>query len=285
MDSWNVDEVRPVDYLFQVSRNVDANGAGDLKLIYRSQESLQATIDCAGLERSGEWKVHVVQGAKLSATGVRENGKNTFHFADTKSCFDENGKRVVREIHFKILQKDHVIFQTTVLPMYLRGTGRFYWGNHVDAYSAHGGSGSGVQVETAMAAERGDWDTWNGTLVKPTVSYFERNSIPAKTVIGLHRHEKNQDVFLMESGEAVVTMGMAEIAGTQHATERKWLGSPPENHATVEYSARGGWIERRPFLPGQIAVIVPDPKESKKVLFHGITAKSDTVFWTLGTKN
>jgi hypothetical protein len=285
--SWNVEDATADGWAFELERGFSASGSPYVRIQSRTAGGgTVAQLSCSALVRTGEWEVKRQESTVKSVAASTEARDASFLFEreNAVACLDVSEKRIVTEIRFKILNGDHVLHEQTLLPMYVRGRGLFYWRNPVEPYAAHGGEGD-ITVATAMGASRGDWDTWGGVLARPTANYFERNTLRNGAAIGLHRHEQNQEMFLVESGEAEMTMGVASLASEPYPVARRWSGTSDALINTTQRDARGGWIETRRLQPGQAAVIVPDPSKPNTVYFHGIKAQSDLLFWVFGTLN
>ncbi len=282
--SWNVEDVTGSETLFELTRGLDDGGAPFLKLVYRSaQPGLSATFGSTTIERVGTWDMAPRSPAEVTVSGISKNGLTEFLVPNAAAFVDQESARFVQSIRFEVHQGSNRLFAETLIPMYVRGKGLTYWNNPIDAYGAHAGSGE-ISVATAAAAERGSWDTWEGRLVRPQLSYIERNTLSADSVIGLHRHEANQEVFLVDSGQATMTMGMIPVASGTYKVQRKWDGSGAVAE-TDEFYATGGWLETRTLKRGQLAVIVPDGARKDRVYVHGLRAITPVAFWTMGTKN
>jgi hypothetical protein len=284
--SWNVEYQSPDSWTFQLIRGFTSDGQALVKVHFKtSATGLTATIQSELAVRSGEWDMSKKIGTALTASGQStQPGITDFEFVGADEFLDISEKQFVNSIRITITKTTGTLFDQTLLPMYVRGKQGVYWNNAIDSYRAHAGGGS-IQVATASAAERPQFELWNGISVQPTLNFIERNTLSAGAIIGLHRHEENQEMYLMESGSAMMRMGVAPVSSEVYKTRRQWDGSSSTMTDTDEFQARGGWIESRVLTAGQYSVIVPDPKSKNSVYFHGIEAVTPTLFWTMGTKN
>lgn len=281
-DSWNVEDVTGESWEFELTRGSEGE-APYVRLKYKTTEAdLRATLQCRYRERTGTWENQVRTGERKEVSGENANGLSTFEFPQSPDCLDENEKRVVEEISFTVQKAGQQIYKYDLNPMYVRGKNQVYWNNPISAYSAHAGSGD-IKVANAMKGEL-KWDTWQGTLVQPTLSFVDRNTMGADAVIGLHRHENNQEVYFMESGKAVMRAGIAPRSSGDYKTDRVFEANG-KTEETTQFDAKGGWIESRTLSASELSVIVPKAGNAGTVYFHGIQALEDVVFWTMGTKN
>lgn len=284
-ESWNV-ETPPSNNAkkFDLERGVELSGDAYVSLRYIGElKTPRATLQCKSLTRSGTWEVQPAVGKSyFTEYRVKRDNQYIFNFAKAEDCLDRLGERIVTEIAFEFLNGSTSVYQYTVKPMYVRGKNNAYWDNKIDPYSAHAGKGS-ISIAGALKGESG-WDIWDGVLVKPLLNFVDRNTLSAMSTIGLHRHEANQELYFIESGEAKMTTGIARKKGDVYEVSRKWDVNEKEQN-TSEFFAEGGWIEHRKLTTGELAVIVPNPQDRENVYFHGIEAKTDVVFWTMGTKN
>ncbi len=281
--SWNVENASS-EYLFELERGWEQNSSY-VKLKFKNTgANLKARISCESYIPEGPWAMKKVQSENFEVVQLNTDANFThFQFKDIP-CADEALKRIVTEIKFSILAPDgSVLLDYKLLPMYVRGKDQSYWDNKILSYNAHAGTGD-INVANGMNAENGN-DTWGGVLVRPALNFVDRNVMMAGATIGLHRHEKNQEAYLIEAGKATMHVGMAaRVEGSNRQVTRRWdlEGTSKE---TEEFDAQGGWIESRTMTPGQISVIVPNPQDQGTVYFHGIDADETTTFFTMGTKN
>lgn len=278
--SWNVENVTR-EIQFELIRGEDALGRPYVRLRYRStRPGLTAHIGARIVERDGNWGVRERTLLDLPPVpGVTGAEWTDFWFEGTADLIDRDDVRAVTQIGFTIFDHEREIYHYGLEPMFARGR---YWNNPIEGYSAHAGSGS-ISVATYFDAEKG-WTEWNGQRVAPELAYIERNTLSADAVIGLHRHERNQEIWQVERGLFVVHNGMAARAAPTISNERPWDGTG-KLVRTDEFPARGGWIESRHLGPGELSMIVPNPKQNDNVQFHGIRALTEGVFWTMGKKN
>jgi len=283
--SWNVENLADEkSAIFNLVRGFDAQGKSIVEIRFRhaKSENLTATLMCDSYIRDGQWNVKPLTGkALLSETNV-DGSVARFQFLSADECLDQKESRIVSKISFKISSGQKRIFGYSLLPMYVRGKDQPYWDNPIPPYSAHAGSGS-IAVANSMAGESG-WDQWGGIVVKPILGFVDRNRMDAGSSVGLHRHERNQEMYLIKEGSAEMRMGVTSKKSDLYVTSRIW--DEDGNMQNVnEFYAEGGWIEARTLKSGEISVIVPDESQVDTVYFHGISAIENTVFWTMGSKN
>ncbi|MEZ4749357.1 MAG: hypothetical protein R3B54_01650 [Bdellovibrionota bacterium] len=280
--SWNVEDVTAGEWKFKLTRGMDGP-TPFVSLEYKSSDKeLKATVQCRYRERTDVWQNQIAEGKEKQVQSRSGGDVATFEFKNFADCVDQNEKRIVESIKFKIEKGDKTIYEYSLTPMYVRGKNQVYWDNPIAAYSAHAGSGK-IRVATAMSAEA-KWDKWQGILVKPVLEFVDRNTMEAEAFIGLHRHEAHQEAYFIESGEAVMLSGVSARSGENYKTLRQWdeKGATQE---TTQFDAEGGWVESRNLSSGEVSVVVPNPENKDAVYFHGIRAVKDTVFWTMGSKN
>lgn len=277
--SWNVENVTQ-GIRFELIRGEDGLRRAYVRLRYRdAKPTLKARIGARVLERDGTWGVREKIVDLGPVDGVAGPEWTDFWFEGATDLIDQDDVRVVTQIGFGIYDDEREVYHYGLEPMFARGR---YWNNPIEGYSAHAGSGA-ISVETLFDAEKG-WKVWNGQVVGPELGYIERNKLEKDAVIGLHRHERNQEVWQVESGLFVVHNGMAARSGPNASVERPW-DSAGKMVRTDQFPARGGWIESRHLGPGELSIIVPNPNQSDNVQFHGIRAVTDGIFWTMGKKN
>ena len=283
--SWNVEEVDASSLAnhFVLSRGREG-GRPVVRLSFQGIGD-SARLDCRAIVRKDTWRVEEENNTPIfasRASGGLSDSSSSFIFSGADACLDQLGQRIVTEIRFSVSDRNGATFSYGLRPMYVRGKNASYWDNPIDPYSAHAGTGL-IRVATAMTAESG-WDRWDGVLVRPTLNFVDRNMMSAGGRVGLHRHEANQELYFIESGRALMKMGMAPKASSNRSVLRRWSGSGGDQ-ATEEFSAEGGWLETRSLEAGEIAVIVPNSENRDTVYFHGIDAQTDLIFWTMGSKN
>ncbi|MEZ4816217.1 MAG: hypothetical protein R3A80_13610 [Bdellovibrionota bacterium] len=282
--SWNVENASQ-DYLFEIQRGEDLSHTPFVKIKFKNnQEGLRAQINCESYVPKDMWSMHKVQSENYTQNSLTTDLESNYFVFENVPCVDSPQTRITTQINFKILNSmGEELYNESLRPMYLRGKKQNYWDNEIPAYSAHAGEGE-ISVANGLNAENGQ-DTWGETLVRPTLNFVDRNRMKKDSFIGLHRHEKNQEAYLIEEGQATMIVGVAyKIQGSDERVTRKW-SLAGDTQETSQFSANGGWIEERSMSPGQISVIVPNPDRASTVYFHGIKAEEDTVFFTMGTKN
>lgn len=282
--SWNVEDDTS-NFRFALYRSASGEkGKVTLSLFNEKESDVTGQLECEAYKRTEQWKVEKKLGKTLTATGTRApHGELEFAFEGADDCIDVAGKNLTQKILVRVVNnKGKGIFEYSVMPMYVRGKNHTYWNNEIPPYTAHGGSGK-ISVATMLAGEAG-WDTWNGTVVKPELLFADRNTMKAGAVIGMHRHEANQEAYVIESGQAEMIMGIAQKHGEIRKTQKVWDGDGNKQD-TDEFSAAGGWKEIRYLEPGEMAIIVPNKEHKDTVYFHGIRAATDLVFWTMGSRN
>ncbi len=278
--SWNV-ERREQAVDFQLARGWDSEGSRFLELRYtRPLHNATAEFSVKHLRRTGEWEVSEISLPAFTIVGLQDESSTLFRL-QTDDATDFSGKHVVSEIHFRVLSDNSEIFSETVHPMFVRGKNQLHFENEIDPHSAHAGQGT-VVVGGASISDRGIGE-WQGRLVNPLLSFMDRNLLLAGSAVGLHRHVQNQEMFFVESGSAVVQNGVAQTDGDTYRVERKW-NSAGDIKETDAVRGSGGWLETRTLKAGQATVIVPDPDSKSTIYFNGISAESDVVFWTMGTR-
>lgn len=280
--SWNVENLT-TEPQFELIRGIGGDhGAYVLLRVRRTDGPLTAHLFGAALVRKGDWEMETRDIPPRALSGTPVDGWTEFVFRASGEFFDINERRLVTRISFVVEREGERVFAYDLAPMFARGKNQASWNNPIPAYSAHGGSGA-INVATLFDQSKG-WDNWMGTPVAPRLAYFERNTLQAGAIINLHRHEANQEIWLVDEGAFVVMNGVAARASDTYQTERRWDESGARQ-MTDEFKANGGWIETRPVLPSDFTVIVPNAQQINTVFFHGIRAVTDGAFFTLGEKN
>lgn len=288
--SWNVEEIKPERYTFDLFRGHTDAGKPFFRVHFNSLVKVsEARLECEAYVANDMWsmrKEKLQTQSKSLSEAILDT--NVFVFEDS-NCVDEAQKKIVTKISFQIFNEEGVVvYGYSVKPMYLRGRDQNYWDNEIPSYSAHAGSGT-IFVANGIDEKRIDnqrTDTWDGVSVNPTLNFLDRNRMKAGAKIGLHRHEANQELYLIEEGSAWMHMGLAPVVdGSLERVQRKFSLAEGDVQITDQFTAQGGWIESRLMTKGQISVIVPNPSNNNTVYFHGIDAVEDTVFFTMGTKN
>lgn len=285
--SWNVENTTPAEgSLFELIRARDRSGNAYVTLNFRQRRRgdapLRARLQCTAYVRNGDWSVEERTGRESFADGSPNGESMGFSFYGVDDCIDTSEERIVTRIRFEVLSGRRSVYAATLVPMYVRGKHNSYWKNPIDPYLVHGGEGS-IQVAASMAGEMG-WDLWDGILVKPSLGFVERSLLTAGSVLGLHRHERNQEVLSLESGSVELTLGMAARVGDSYRVQRKW-DSTGKSMETEEFQAQGGWMETRTLHAGELGVIVPNPERQDMVYFHGLKVVENLVLWTMGSRN
>lgn len=285
--SWNVAQ-ESHHYQFELVRS-EKSPQVRLSMFTLGGSHYRAYLTCESWVRTEVWNVARKTGetraveAKVDAS----HGTVSFDWADADECIDRSEKNLTQKIDFRVETKEgKEVYRYTVLPMYVRGKNAVYWNNPTEPYMAHAGQGKNgdLSVANMMSGEK-EWDVWNGVVVKPLLNFVDRNTMKKGSDVGLHRHEANQEAYLIESGEGEMYMGVAERKGDNYTARR-----PFEKDGTLkdveEFVAKGGWMEIRNLVAGDIAIIVPDPAKKDTVFYHGMRAlTSDVVFWTMGSRN
>jgi len=285
--SWNVAQASH-NYEFELVRSENRPEVR-LSMYALSGPKYRAYLTCESWVRTGLWSVERKTGEThgVEATVDTDHGTVSFEWPNAKECLDQSEKNLTQKIDFRVETKEgKEVYRSTVLPMYVRGKNAVYWNNPTDPYKAHAGQGKNgdLLVGNMMSGER-EWDVWNGVVVKPLLNFVDRNTMKKGTDVGLHRHEANQEAYLIESGEGEMTMGVAERKGANYTGRRADDRDGPLKDVE-EFAAKGGWIEIRNLVAGDMAIIVPDSKQKDTVFFHGMRAlTSDVVFWTMGSRN
>ncbi len=287
--AWNVERIEIQKPLFELKRGFEevkdgtTKGPAFLQLLYRGAKSTGLEVKFWGTAfvRGGQYDNRVEAIPEVKATSRETSDGSLFRFA-APSFLDEAGQRIVLSIHFEILDRGKSLFQYGVIPMYVRGSQNYFWKNQIDPFLAHGGHGH-IEVANSSSGENG-LDKWNGQLFRPTLDYVDYNFLKAGSEIGMHRHSANQELWLILSGTAVVSHGMAKRAGADYSVHKK-VDSAGAEAPTNAFLASGGWVETRELGPGEFAAIVPNPKDDQSFCFHGLLALSDTFMYTMGTKN
>lgn len=283
--SWNVEDVTGDNFAFELIRQ---ESPASLVLNYRTTEpSLRAEITCDRLQKVADWAMAPQTGSTQSAQMFQNSNHQfqTARFTNPRDCLDLGGQRIITNIRFRVVRttNNQEIFAYAVNPMYVRGPQIYRVNNPIDPHSAHAGRGQ-ISVGKQMTAEDGN-DFWDGILVKLSLGFVDLNRMLAGGVIGLHRHERNQEAYLIQSGQGRMLVGVAQqVPGSNRREQRRW-NSAGANQETDVFDANGGYIEQRDLGPGDIAVIVPNPNNSNTIYFHGIEALTDLTFSTMGTKN
>lgn len=281
--SWNVESLSDNQFQFELIRAMGNDSRPYVLLRVRGETpALAASIQSETFERTSQWAVEKKTSNAAVAQGKVINGWTEFEFRDAEAFYDRNEQRTVTRISFSVTAGNQQVLSYNLEPMYVRGARNSYWNNAIDPYSAHAGAGA-IKVATATDTSIG-WSQWGGTLVKPSLTFIERNTTPLATV-GLHRHEMNQELYFAEQGAFVAVHGVAQRSSDPYQVKRKW-DSNGTVQETTEFQASGGWMESRHLLPGDVFIVVPNPSNAATVYHHGIRGLSDeSVFWTMGTKN
>lgn len=286
--SWNVDLDLSASPEFILSRGFLEKDDGTktpvirLEMLMLDEGGLRVRFTGEAFHRAGEYETRRGPIASVEATGIVQPMSTVFE-VEAPEFVDESGKRIVTEIQFELLRGDQRLYHYRLLPMYVRGAVNHYWENQIDPYSAHAGSGKN-SVANGSSGETG-LDIWDGQLVKPTLEFIDRNTLSAGSRIGLHRHERNQEMWLIEKGQAWIYNGVASRTSENYQAPRI-QNSKAELAEVAQFDAGGGWIEQRLLSEGEYSVIVPTPNDAMKVCFHGLRAAAEeTKTFTMGTKN
>lgn len=287
--AWNVERIEIQKPVFELKRGFEepkdgsVNGPAFVQLLYRGAKASGLEVKFWGkaFVRGGQYDNRVEAIPEVKALSQEGADGSVFRFL-APGFLDEPGQRIVLAIHFEISDRGKSLFNYGVLPMVVRGKHNYFWKNQIDPFLAHGGHGQ-IQVANSASGETG-LDTWNGQLFRPVVDYIDFNELAAGSEIGMHRHERNQELWLIQKGSVVVSHGMAKRAGADYPVQKK-VDSSGAHSATNAFLASGGWIETRELGPGEFAAIVPDPKDDQSFCFHGLLALSDTEMVTMGAKN
>lgn len=285
-DSWNVEEVPGSSPEFILRRGKEVGQkktVGFLELQYTAvaEAGLRVRFSGTAYKRFGP------RGTKLEAVSVLEassfvvGGASVFRI-EAPEYVDEPGTRIVTEIEFEILRGSDCIYHYSVLPMYVRGSQNQYWQEVIDPYRAHAGKGV-IEVASTSSSET-NLDYWNGQRVQPSLSSIELFTVGRGSMIGLHRHVSNQEMWLINEGQFMVSHGMAKRVSDIQQVVRKW-DSTGKIQSVDEFSAKSLYIEQRKLSSKEYVVIVPDPKETSSFCLHGLVALSEGSFFSMGTKN
>lgn len=245
------------------------------------ENGLKARFFGSAYVREGAYGTKQLAIPSVETSGTKEGDKVKFQ-VPAPGFLDEPGVRIVSAIEFEVMRGAEQAYSYRLLPMYVRGSRNQYWNNNIDPVLAHSGSGR-IEVANGSSAETG-LDYWDGVLVRPTLNFIDRNSLSKGAQIGLHRHESNQEMWLVESGEVEVTNGIATRSSADYKARRPW-DSSGEIREVSQFNASGGWIETRRLVAGEYSVIVPNSKAPNTVCFHGLKALSESNTFTMGTKN
>lgn len=286
--SWNVENVTS-KHLFELERGVSPDGKTYLKLDLNSvMNELEARIKCVSYVPKDLWSMKVESSAVFSSQqSVESSGAlKRFYFSDIP-CVDQLKKRIVKNINFEIYNGlGERVFDFNLEPMYVRSKNQNYWDNQISPYSAHAGSGDISVSNWISDSSDPQGDTWGGIRVNPTLNFVDLNRMKKGSSIGLHRHESNQEAYLILNGEATMHVGLSPVqSNSRERVQRPWSLAPGDVKEVDQFSTYGGWIESRVLRAGEMSVIVPNPQNKETVYFHGIDANEDTVFFTMGTKN
>lgn len=285
--SWNVEVAPDSRTEFVLTRGLEPRksypSVPKIRLQFRKlkEEGLELVLTGKAFVRTGEYDTSVQPTRRLTARSTVSEDASIFEL-EAEDYLDASGKRIVSEIEFEIRRGNDVVYHYRVLPMYVRGAKNHYWNHRIDSFLAHAGSG-GIAVANGSSGETG-LDRWNGVLVQPQISFMDRNRLSEGAVIGLHRHQRNQEMWIVESGSVEVSNGMASRVSGYYQVGRQVDGKGTISEVP-EFKASGGWLETRHLEPGEYAVIVPDPQQEDLVCFHGLRALSRASTFTLGTKN
>ncbi len=285
--SWNVEEVS-TSYLFELQRGTQENGNAYTTLKLKSvMNDLEARIQCESYVPRDMWSMQVQQSETLSQKAQSYDAGNAYFHFDKAPCTDEVSKRIVRRISFKVFNNiGEEVFNFSLVPMYVRSKDQNYWNNPIPAYSAHAGTGDVMVSNWISDGNDPQSDTWGDVRVKPVLNFVDLNFMKKDAKIGLHRHERNQEAYLIVEGKATMLMGLApKVPGSEERVSRPWSLAQGDVRDVNQFSAYGGWIESRILNANELSVIVPRPDNNDTVYFHGINAEEDTRFFTMGTKN
>jgi len=283
-NSWNVDSSE-AKYQYELVRLTD--GKSSTISFEHSQlkgEGLKGFLRCESWVRKGDWDGEVKLGQERMVKADGAGYKISFRWPDAVECVDRSEKNLTRRLELRIEDAaGKKLFSESFVPMHVRGKNASYWNNRIPPYNAHAGKGE-INVATQLQTDK-EWDKWDGIQVSPVLNFVDRNTLKADAFIGLHRHEANQEVYLVESGEAEMAMGVAYPVGEPYTVERLFWEESGTKQNVQEFKAERGYTEFRVMSAGDLSVIVPD-KTKNRVYFHGLKAISpELVFWTMGTKN
>lgn len=285
--SWNVEDVTQ-DHLFEFERGFDEEAKPLSTLKFKTELSnLEARIQCETYVPKDMWSMHTISSEVLSVKSQAIGLDRAFFEFENAPCTDEKAVRIVRKIHFKIINDiGEEIYSYTLIPMYVRSKDQNYWNNPIPAYSAHAGSGDIAVSNWISDGSDPQSDTWGDIRVSPTLNFVDLNFMKKDSKIGLHRHERNQEAYLILEGQATMLMGVAaKVLDSEEKVMRQWSLAPDDVKEVTQFTAQGGWIESRTLNAAELSVIVPHPSLQDTVYFHGINAVEDTRFFTMGTKN
>ncbi len=283
--SWNV-EREPLDPKFRLEIG-RADTKGFVRLAFRKHLSTDLTASFWGesWERTGEYEDESKTITEQKVAGTRIGDGWEFLLSDDEAFLDVSGKRIVTKINFRISDASgNPIYEYGIIPVYVRGSTNFHWSTAIDPYLAHVGRGK-IGVANGTTSENpSKMDHWNGVLVRPSLQFIDRNILDAGAKIGLHRHEANQEMWLVENGQVLVSHGMAPIIEYDQKVDRIW-NSKGEKRTVTQHIAEGGWIEERTLRRGEYAIIVPNPAHRGNVCAHGLLAVTRSTTFTMGAKN
>ncbi len=283
--SWNVEISAQSPPQFTLRRGRSGAGAtarGFIELRFHSlaEEGLRARFSGKAYVRTGPFdnRLESIELAEASSTIV---GKSSVFRLQNDAFVDAPGKRIVTEIEFEIFQADASLFRFGVLPMYARGPQTYYHQNVIDPYRVNASSGN-ISVASESSNTLG-LDIWNGQEVAPVLNTIDSIRLDSGARLGLHRHEKNQELWLVQSGQFAVIQGVAKQTSSERPSTRQWDASGNQKQ-TTEFSATG-WVEQRILGPRELTIIVPEPKSPSTVCFHGLLALTDGNYLSMGTEN
>lgn len=156
------------------------------------------------------------------------------------------------------------------------------WNNSIPSHKAHAGTG---EISVAANFKRGHgWNEWNGTPVQVIDDNDETNTTAKRALVGLHRHEANQEAWKIERGRYLLANGVAKVVPGLYDSLRP-LEDLKDIHTTPQFDAKGGWMEFREVIPGDKVTIVPNG-DLGTVFFHGLAGLTGRgIFETIGRQN
>lgn len=278
--SWNVERDLSLPPVFKIIRGWDGTHQPTLVFEYvQAEGGDQAILVCEGKRRQGQWNFERYK-TEFPVAGVNMHAHRYFVFTGD-GCVDEKGKSVTERISVQVIRKGQVVFNYSVVPMYVRGPQTFGY-NEVPAYMAHAGSGT-IQVATEISDDSPDY--WDSVLVEPRIRFQDSTKLGKGSIVGLHRHRGSQEIYWADVGLIRVQNGVAGVVGNSYRNVRLWDPSKKDFREVDEVRAEGGWIETRILDHGEKGIIVPNLQNENVVYFHGVEALQDCAFWTAGARN
>jgi hypothetical protein len=284
---WNIEEASNAqpDFTLTLGRSEPAApgaiGKGFIELtVHRAHaEGRTASIWGEITRRASQFDIRSEPLTKIDmGTGTASQTGTVFRL-ETEDFLDQPGLRILTSIAFEVSEKGSPVLQYGVTPMYVRGNAIHVSAAKIDPVLLHNGSG---EIEVALwAAPKEPSDSWEGRSIETAVCTALPVKLGANAKIGCHRHQTTNEMVVIQTGIVEMVHGSAVRSSANRRATHAWSSTVTKE--TDQFSASGGWIEKRALGPGDVAWIVPDPKDADRVCFHGLLALAPSQVLLLGS--